>query len=257
MFTCVIYSIVVFILAIKVRRWNPKMKPYIHSEKNGIHIIDLQKTHEMLKEALAFLTKVVSKGGHVLFVATKKTASDVIAQEAQRSGMYYIRHRWLGGLMTNWVTIRSSISKLKKLEKLAEEGFVHLSKHEGALRKKAQEKLERALGGIKDMPGLPSVLFVIDSKKEATAIAEAKRLGIPVIAVVDTNCDPDGIQYVIPGNDDNLRSIRLYIELVGEAVRKGLEQHASVSADHLGESQQGRVVKVKRIRDDQRDQSGS
>ena len=201
------------------RRWNPKMAEYIYTERNGIYIINLQKTVKKIVEAYDFIKEVAENGKEILFVGTKKQAQDSIKEEAERVGMYFVNARWLGGMLTNFTTIKKSIAKLKKLEREQADGtFDSLTKKEVALRTKEMAKLEKNLGGIKDMTSLPGALFVIDTKKEALAVAEAKRLGIPVIAVVDTNCDPTDISYPIPGNDDAIRAISLFVEIIANAV---------------------------------------
>ncbi|MBX9702624.1 MAG: 30S ribosomal protein S2 [Silvanigrellaceae bacterium] len=235
----------------QVRRWNPRMRPFIYGERNGIHIIDLQKTQKQFKDALNFIENTVAEGGHVLFVATKKQAQEIIIEEASRAGMFHIHHRWLGGMMTNWSTVKASITKLKRIEKMANDGtYENITKREVALKERLREKLERSLGGIKNMPGLPSVLFVIDAKKEFTAIAEANRLGIPVVAVTDTNSDPSGIDFVIPGNDDSLKAIKLYASLVAEASLAGRNRRkAEAVKEDSSFSEGGRgTVKVKRLK---------
>ncbi|MBX5482690.1 MAG: 30S ribosomal protein S2 [Myxococcaceae bacterium] len=217
----------------QTRRWNPKMKPYIYGARNGIYIIDLQKTVGMARAAFRFVTDVTSRGGSILFVGTKKQAQDVIQEEARRAGQFYVTSRWLGGTLTNFKTIKQGIDRLKAIEKMAEDGtFERLPKKEVASLEREREKLEKNLGGIKDMSRLPGALFVIDPKKEQLAIHEASRLGIPVIAVVDTNCDPDGIDYVIPGNDDAIRSIKLFTSKVADAAIEGAARYrASGAAD--------------------------
>ena len=203
----------------QTRRWNPKMAPYIFTERNGIYIIDLQKTVKKAEEAYEFIKSVAAEGKDILFVGTKKQAQEAIEEEAVRSSMHFVNNRWLGGMLTNFATIKKSVAKLKKLEREQADGtFDSLTKKEVALRTKEMAKLERDLGGIKDMKDLPGALFVIDTKKEALAVAEAKRLGIPVIAVVDTNCDPTDISYPIPGNDDAIRAISLFVEIIANAV---------------------------------------
>jgi small subunit ribosomal protein S2 len=204
------------------RRWNPKMKKYIFGNRNGVHIIDLQKTVKKLKEALAFVEDVVSNRGSILFVGTKRQARDYIRDEAKRCGMYYMNYRWLGGTMTNYKTIRQSINHLKKLEKMSEDGtYDKLTKKEVLNLERQREKLEKNLGGIKDMKGLPQAIFVSDAHKEHIAVLEAKKLGISVVALTDTNSDPDNIDYVIPGNDDSLKSINLFTKAIADAVLVG------------------------------------
>jgi len=203
----------------QTKRWNPKMARFIFSERNGIHIIDLQKTSACIIEAYDAVRGVVKQGKSVLFVGTKKQAQQAIETEAKRCGMPYVNHRWLGGLLTNFSTIKKSIATLKKIERMENDGtFNALTMKEISLLEKQKEKLEKNLGGIKDMKELPGAIFVIDTKKEAIAIAEATRLGIPVIAVVDTNCDPTYITYPIPGNDDAIRAISLFVEIIANAV---------------------------------------
>lgn len=237
----------------QVRRWNPKMRPFIYGERNGIHIIDLQKTQKLFKNALDFVEQTVADGGHILFVATKKQAQEIIVEEANRAGMFHVHHRWLGGMMTNYQTVRSSITKLKRIEKMAADGtYENIPKREVVLKERLREKLERSIGGIKNMPGLPSALFIIDAKKEFTAIAEANRLGIPVIAITDTNTDPHGVDYVIPGNDDSLKAIKLYASLVSDAAIAGkqrrkadlVKEDASLAGSEGGRGQ----IKVKRLK---------
>ena len=203
----------------QTRRWNPKMGEFIFTERNGIHIIDLQKTSACIVEAYDAVRAVVKQGKTVLFVGTKKQAQQAIETEAKRCGMPYINNRWLGGMLTNFTTIKKSIATLKKIEKMEIDGtFDSLTKKEVSLLTKQKIKLEKNLGGIKDMKDLPGALFIIDTKKEAIAVTEAKRLGIPVIAVVDTNCDPSDITYPIPGNDDAIRAISLFVEIIANAV---------------------------------------
>jgi small subunit ribosomal protein S2 len=206
----------------QTKRWNPKMKPYIFGERNGIYIIDLQKTLKQFRRASTEVARLAGEGKKVLFVGTKKQAQDAVREEAERSGMYFITHRWLGGLLTNFATIRKSIQRLKDLDEMkSDQEYAGRSKKEVIKLEKERIKLERVLCGIKDMSDLPQVLFVIDPKKERIAVAEANRLGIPVIGVVDTNCDPDDISHVIPGNDDAIRSIRLFASRVADAVLEG------------------------------------
>lgn len=206
----------------QVRRWNPKMKDYIFGERNGIYIIDLQKTQRLFKEAVKFVTQAASEGKTFLLVGTKRQAQDAIAEEATRCGQYYVNQRWLGGLLTNFQTIQRSIRRLKDLELMATDGrFDALPKKEVIQLKREHEALEKNLSGIKNMGKLPEVIFIIDSKKEEIAVHEANRLGIPVVAIVDTNCDPDGIDFVIPGNDDALRAVRLFTSKIADAVIEG------------------------------------
>jgi len=206
----------------QTRRWNPKMKPYIYGQKNGIHIIDLQKTAKALVDATKFVTSTVTRGQSVLFVGTKRAAQDLIKEEATRSGMYYVNNRWLGGTLTNFQTVKKSIERLNSLERAKEEGkFDLLSKKEALELSRKISKMDKALGGIKHMKGLPGAIFVIDPKKEYIAIREAGTLGIPVVAVCDTNCNPSGISYVIPGNDDAIKSIALFTKSIAEAAIEG------------------------------------
>ena len=206
----------------QTRRWNPKMGEYIFTERNGIYIIDLQKTVKKIVEAYDFLKGIAEEGGEVLFVGTKKQATDAIKEEAERVGMYYVNARWLGGMLTNFKTIRKRIDRLFQLEKMEEDGtFDLLPKKEVIKLKGEREKLEKFLGGIKNMKKLPAALFVVDLRKEKNAILEAKKLGIPVVAIVDTNCDPDEVDYVIPGNDDAIRAVKLIAETMSNAIIEG------------------------------------
>jgi len=207
----------------QTRRWNPKMKPYIFGARNGIYNIDLQKTVKLFRTAYDFVVDAVARGGDVLFVGTKKQAADIIQEEADRCGMYYINFRWLGGMLTNFQTIRRSIERYKYLEGMFNDGTINkFPKKEAIAMGRELEKLQRNLGGIKDMNRLPAVIFLVDVKKEKIAVSEAKRLGIPTVAIVDTNCDPEDIDYVIPGNDDALRAIRLVAGKVADAINEGL-----------------------------------
>ncbi len=220
------------------RRWNPKMAPYIFGVRNGVHVIDLQQTVPMLHTALNAVREIVSGGGRVLFVGTKRQASDHIAEAATRSGQYYVNHRWLGGMLTNWKTITASIRRLKEFDELLAQGEAGLTKKELLMRTRGRDKLERALGGIKEMGGVPDVLFVIDTNKESIAIKEGQKLGIPIIAVIDSNSNPDNITYPIPGNDDAIRSIALYCQLVSDAVLAGLQQEAIAAGGDIGAAEQ-------------------
>jgi len=207
----------------QTKRWNPKMKEYIFGERNGIYIIDLQKTLKMFKDAARFVGEMAAQGKTILFVGTKRQAQEAIAEEATRCAMYYVNQRWLGGLLTNMLTVQKSIKRLKELEAMAtvEGGYAGRPKKEVIRLERERKHLDQNLAGIKDMPGLPDVIFVIDSNKEAIAVKEARRLGIPVVAIVDTNCDPDEVDYVIPGNDDALRAIRLFASKIADAVIEG------------------------------------
>jgi len=212
----------------QTKRWNPKMKEYIFGERNGIYIVDLQKTLKMFKDASRFVQEQCAQGKTVLFVGTKRQAQDAIAEEATRAGMFYVNQRWLGGLLTNWVTIQKSIKRLKELDEMATDGrYEQLPKKEVIKLERERKHLHSNLAGIKDMPGLPDVIFVIDSNKEQIAVAEARKLGIPVVAVVDTNCDPSEVDHVIPGNDDALRAIRLFTSRIADACAEGRHLKAS------------------------------
>jgi len=206
----------------QTRRWNPKMRPFIYGEKNGIHIIDIQLTAKALVDAARFVNSVAANGRPVLFVGTKRAAQKIVAEEAERSGQFFVNHRWLGGTLTNYQTVKNSIDRLLALEKASEEGrFDMLTKKEALELSREMEKMQRTLGGIKNMKGLPGAVFVIDPKKEHIAVKEANKLGIPVVALCDTNCDPSGISHVIPGNDDALKSIRLFTAALAEAAIEG------------------------------------
>ena len=208
----------------QVRRWNPKMKEYIFGERNGIYIIDLQKTQRMFRDALAFVTEAIAedRGKTVLFVGTKRQAQDAVREEAERSGQYYVNQRWLGGLLTNFQTVQKSIKRLKDLEAMQTDGrYEKLTKKERIKLDREREGLNKNLSGIKSMNRLPDIVFIIDVRKEEIAVAEANRLGIPIVAVVDTNCSPEGIDYVIPGNDDALRAVRLFASRIADSVLEG------------------------------------
>jgi small subunit ribosomal protein S2 len=206
----------------QTKRWNPKMKEYIFGERNGIYIIDLQKTLKLFKDAARFVGEMAAQGKTVLFVGTKRQAQEAIAEEATRCSMFYVNQRWLGGLLTNMTTVQKSIKWLKELEQMATEGaYEGRSKKEVTRLERERRHLEQNLAGIKEMPGLPDLLFVIDSNKESIAVKEARRLGIPVVAIVDTNCDPDEVDWVIPGNDDALRAIRLFASKIADSVIEG------------------------------------
>ncbi len=218
----------------QTRRWNPKMARYIFTERNGIYIIDLQKTVKKLEEAYLFVRDVAANGDNVLFVGTKKQAGESIKEEAERAGAHYVNARWLGGMMTNFKTIRRRIQRLEQLHKMEEDGtFERLPKKEVAKLELEIEKLEKYLGGIKTMDKLPGALFIVDPRKERIAVAEAKKLGIPLVAIVDTNCDPDEIDYVIPGNDDAIRAVKLIAGTMADAIIEGRQgaQNAEEAAD--------------------------
>ena len=215
-------------------RWNPKMAPYIFGARNNIHIIDLAQTVPLLHQALKAVSDTVARGGRVLFVGTKRQASDIIADSAKRSAQYYINARWLGGMLTNWKTISGSITRLRKVDELLKGGAQGMTKKERLMMSREQDKLEKSLGGIKDMGGIPDLIFVIDTNKEALAIKEANRLGIPVAAILDTNSDPDGITYPIPGNDDAGRAIALYCDLVARAAIDGISRGQGSMGVDLG-----------------------
>lgn len=232
----------------QTRRWNPKMKPYIYGPRNGIYIINLDKTMQLFRRAYNFLEEEIAKGGSVLFVGTKQQAQSIIKEEAERCGMFYINHRWLGGTLTNFQTIKKGIERLKSIEAMQEDGSINrFPKKEILLMEKERVKLVRNIGGIKQMRGLPSILFVIDPKKEQIAIKEAVNLKIPVVALADTNCNPDGLEYIIPGNDDAIRSIRLITSKIADAIIAGrakatdMEQTAAdeVSASLMAAAEEG------------------
>ena len=225
----------------QTRRWNPKMKEYIFTERNGIYIIDLQKTVKKVEEAYSFIREVAANGEDVLFVGTKKQAQEAIKEEAERVGMFYVNNRWLGGMLTNFKTIRKRIERLDQLKKMEEDGtFDLLPKKEVSKLKNEMEKLEKFLGGIKELKRVPGAMFVVDPRKERIAIAEAKRLNIPVVAIVDTNCDPDEVDYVIPGNDDAIRAVKLIAGAMADAIIEGrqgeqMEEKAAEDAEDTEE----------------------
>lgn len=236
----------------QTRRWNPKMKPYIFTERNGIYIIDLQKTVKMIDDAYNFVKEEAQNGGVFLFVGTKKQAQDAIAEEATRAGQYYVNHRWLGGTLTNWNTIQTRIKRLKDIKKMATDGtFDVLPKKEVSLLKKQQDKLEKFLGGIEDMPRIPDVLFIVDPRKEKIAVQEAQKLNIPIVAMVDTNTDPDDIDVIIPSNDDAIRAVRLITSKMANAIIEGNQgedqddaQEQQVAADKKADSMEDIVEAV-------------
>jgi small subunit ribosomal protein S2 len=218
----------------QTRRWNPKMKKYIFTERNGIYIIDLQKTVKKLEEAYEFMRQVGANGGKVLFVGTKKQAQDAIKEEAERSGNFYINQRWLGGTLTNFDTIKKRVARMKEIEKMEEEGiFDVLPKKEVMKLKKEHERLVKFLGGIRDMNELPDVLFVVDPRKERIAVAEARKLNIPIVGIVDTNCDPDEIDYVIPANDDAIRAVKLLTAKIADALIESKQGESEAPAEEV------------------------
>ncbi|MED3660427.1 30S ribosomal protein S2 [Ureibacillus sp. FSL K6-8385] len=218
----------------QTRRWNPKMKKYIFVERNGIYIIDLQKTVKKLEEAYEFMRQVGANGGKVLFVGTKKQAQDAIKEEAERSGNFYINQRWLGGTLTNFKTIKKRVARMKEIEKMEEEGiFDVLPKKEVMKLKKEHERLVKFLGGIRDMNELPDVMFVVDPRKERIAVAEARKLNIPIVGIVDTNCDPDEIDYVIPANDDAIRAVKLLTAKIADALIEGKQGESEAQAEEV------------------------
>ncbi len=220
------------------RRWNPRMEPYLFGVRQGIHIIDLQQTVPMMYRAMQAVGEIVAGGGRVLWVGTKRQASSPIAEAAKKCGQYYVNHRWLGGMMTNWKTISNSIRRLKFLEEQLAQENLGFTKKELLRLTRERDKLERALGGIKDMGGLPDVVFIIDTNKESIAVAEANKLGIPVVGVIDSNSSPEGIDYPIPGNDDSIRAINLYCDMISGAVLSGIQQEIAASGGDVGEAEE-------------------
>ena len=219
------------------RRWNPKMDQFIFGKRNGVHILNLEETVPLLHRALLAMRDVTAQGGRVLFVGTKRQAAEVIAEAAKRCGQYYVNHRWLGGMLTNWKTISNSIKRLKELDERLAQDNIGLTKRELLSLTRERDKLDTALGGIRDMGGLPDIIFVIDTNKEAIAIQEANKLGIPVIAILDSNCDPDGVAFPVPGNDDAMRAINMYCDLAARAVLSGLQAEMTASGTDVGESE--------------------
>jgi small subunit ribosomal protein S2 len=229
----------------QTRYWNPKMNTYIFGARNKIHIINLEQTLPLFNDAMAFLNKLAASNNKILFVGTKRAAQKAVSEEAQRCGMPYVDHRWLGGMLTNWKTIRQSIKRYRELEAQFQDGtFDKLTKKEALMRKREMDKLERSIGGIKDMGGLPDALFVIDVDHEDIALQEARKLGIPVVAVVDTNSNPDGVDYVIPGNDDAIRAIQLYVKAAADVILEGKQtggesEFVEVADEAQGEKAEG------------------
>jgi small subunit ribosomal protein S2 len=219
-------------------RWNPKMRPFIFGERNGVHIIDLQQTVPMLYQAMQAVRDIVAQGGRVLFVGTKRQAQEKVAEAASKCGQYYVNHRWLGGMLTNWKTISVSIKRLKELEEQLSQEQTGLTKKENLQLTRERDNLLRALGGIKEMGGLPDILFIIDTNREAIAVSEARKLGVPVVAIVDSNSDPDGITFPVPGNDDAVRAIDLYCNLMADAVLSGIQEEMIKAGVDIGESEE-------------------
>jgi small subunit ribosomal protein S2 len=218
----------------QTQRWNPRMGPFIYGDRNGIHIIDLTQTVPMLDAALNAVRETVARGGRILFVGTKRQAQKPVAEAAERCAQYYMNHRWLGGTLTNWKTVSQSIQRLKELDEVMERGAEGLTKKERLNMEREQSKLQASLGGIRDMGGLPDMLFVIDVNKEDLAVLEARKLGIPVVAIVDTNCSPDGVDYIVPGNDDAVRAISLYCDLISRAALDGMSAQMGAAGVDLG-----------------------
>ena len=221
------------------RRWNPKMQPYIFGVRNGIHIIDLEQTVPLLQRAMDAIREVAAGGGRVLFVGTKRQATEIVAESASKCGQYFVNHRWLGGMLTNWKTISLSIKRLREIEEQLAVEDIGLTKRELLTLTRERDKLERALGGIKEMGSLPDILFIVDTNKESIAVAEARKLGIPVVAILDSNSDPAGIDFPIPGNDDAMRAIGLYCDLIAGSVLDGLEAEMMSTGVDVGESVEG------------------
>lgn len=223
------------------RRWNPKMRPHIFGVRNGVHIIDLQQTVPMLDSALVALRNVAARGGRILFVGTKRQASDKVKEAAKRCGQYYVNHRWLGGMLTNWKTISNSIARFRELEKILEGDVTRWTKKEVLMMTREYDKLEASIGGIRDMGGQPDIAFVIDTNKEELAIAECNKLGIPIVGVLDTNSNPDGIDFPVPGNDDAIRAIDLYLSLASSAVLDGISAEMAASGVDTGAAEEVKV----------------
>jgi len=241
----------------QTRRWNPKMAPYIFTKRNGIHIIDLQKTVVLLNEAYEAVKELAKNGGTILFVGTKKQAQASIEREAKRTNMPYVSYRWLGGLLTNFSTIRKSIQKLKRIEEMFRTGeFDVVTKKEIQILKRTKEKLERNLSGIKELTKLPDAVFIVDPKREHIAVKEARRLGIPIFAIVDTNCDPDEIDYPIPGNDDAIRAISLILEVIGNAIIAGKKERGEIKEDEVSTSEEEEIEKSAEKYDVQKSELG-
>jgi len=245
----------------QTRRWNPKMKPYIFGARNKIYIINLDKTLPLFNKAYDFIAKTATKGGSILFVGTKRQAQETVKEEAERCEMFYVNHRWLGGMLTNHPTIKNSVDRLKKYESMVEDGSINLyTKKEALSIQKEMVKLERNLGGIKKMKGLPTAIFVVDPKRENIAIDEANRLGIPVIAIADTNCDPEGIDYIIPGNDDAIKSIKLIASRIADAVLEGqskMKESQQAASDKEAEAEMAAAASSSAAEQDIADDQGA
>jgi small subunit ribosomal protein S2 len=238
----------------QTRRWNPKMRPYIFGARNGIHIIDLQRTVEYFKTAYAFVREIGKQGGSVLFVGTKKQAQDVVAEEAGRVGLPYVNERWLGGMLTNFKTVKNSVEKMKEIDHMEEDGYLaKIPKKEALKLLKSREKLKIYLHGIRNMDNLPDALFVVDSKKERISVAEAKKLGIPVVGVVDTNCDPDDVDYIIPGNDDAIRAVKLLASKIAEAYDEGRKEKEALDQKERELKEQEKLETEKRLAEEELD----
>ncbi len=252
----------------QTKRWNPKMRPYIYGARNGVHIIDLDQTARLFRRAFDFVTETVGRGGHVLFVGTKRQAQEIVTEEAARSGMFYVTNRWLGGTLTNFRTIKGGLDRLRNLERMREDGtYEQLPKKEVARLEKERERYEKYVGGLKTMGSLPHAVFIIDPHQETIAVAEARKLGIPVLAITDTNCDPDVIDYVIPGNDDAIRSIKLITSRISDACIEGLQRRKDAlagreaggggEAPHRGGRPQAEIINAGRGRGPRRDSTSN
>jgi small subunit ribosomal protein S2 len=240
----------------QTKRWNPKMRPYIYGARNGIHIIDLDQTARLFQRAYQFVVETVGRGGHILMVGTKRQAQEIVREEATRSGSYFVVNRWLGGTLTNFRTIKTGLERMRQLERMKEDGtYMSITKKEVSRLEKERERFEKYLGGLKNMTSLPTALFIIDPAMETIAVAEANKIGIPVIAITDTNCDPDKIDYVIPGNDDAIRSIRLICARIGDAAIEGSQRRKETvgreeSQQRRGDGPQAEIIRGRARRDD-------
>jgi small subunit ribosomal protein S2 len=240
----------------QTKRWNPKMRPYIYGARNGIHIIDLDQTARLFQRAYQFVVETVGRGGHILMVGTKRQAQEIVREEAARSGSYFVVNRWLGGTLTNFRTIKTGLERMRQLERMKEDGtYMSITKKEVSRLEKERERFEKYLGGLKNMTSLPTALFIIDPAMETIAVAEANKIGIPVIAITDTNCDPDKIDYVIPGNDDAIRSIRLITARIADAAVEGSQRRKETvgreeSQQRRGDGPQAEIIRGRARRDD-------